>query len=173
MGWTVAALRPFIWALYLREELMVLIAQTETKVNCSVNHAFSIVSNMERFGDWFPSVISINSLNDLAHGEVGKKYIETVSVPLQGKREIEIEVKESIENQSFVTEGRFPPLLPRMEVEISETAENQTNIKWCMFSRTNSQVVKMLLLPLAKSIMQKRANIGAAQLKALLEQANT
>ncbi|MBC8417796.1 MAG: hypothetical protein H8E10_04300 [Desulfobacterales bacterium] len=30
---------------------------------------------MERFGDWFPGVLSIESLNVLKHGQVGKEYL--------------------------------------------------------------------------------------------------
>jgi hypothetical protein len=156
-------------ALYFQEVSMTLIAKTETTIKCSAAHAFSVVSNMERFGDWFPSVKSIKSVNDFPHGKVGKKYNEIVSIPLSGDREIEITVKESIKNVLFVTEGQFAPLLPRMEVAITETGENEIFLQWSMYSRSASKAVKMLLLPLAKSTMQKRANIGANKLKGLLE----
>ena len=151
---------------------MTLIAQAETLVNCSASHAFSLVSNMERFGDWFPAVKSINSVNDLPHGKVGKKYLETVSVPFRGERQIEITVKEAIKNQRFVTEGQFLPLLPRMEIELTKQSESETVLQWRMYSRSTSKAVKMLLLPLAKGVMQKRAVIGANRLKKLLEQTN-
>lgn len=152
---------------------MIPIAKTETNIQCSASEAFRLISNMERFREWFPAVISIRSVNDLPHGEVGKKYLETVSIPLRGERDIELTVKESTENKRFVTEGKFPPLLPRMEVQINQTGGTEVIVKWAMFSRSKSRVVQFLLLPLAKSIMQKRANIGAANLKALLEKANS
>ncbi|MBU0889666.1 MAG: SRPBCC family protein, partial [Gammaproteobacteria bacterium] len=107
---------------------MFLIAETSVCVDCSIEHAFSVVSNMERFGEWFPEVISISSMNDLNHGEVNKTYVELVSVPLQGKRSIEIVVKESVPCSRFVTEGRLFPLLPRMEIELVTQAESKTNI---------------------------------------------
>lgn len=145
------------------------IAKTETMIQSSAADAFSLLSNMERFSEWFPAVISITSSNDLPHGETGKKYLETVSIPLRGTMKIEITVKESIVNRKFVTEGKFPPLFPRMEISISELSEKEISIKWEMFSRSNSKLVHAMLLPLARKTMQKRADIGAARLKALLE----
>lgn len=145
------------------------IAKTETMIQSSAADAYSLLSNMERFGEWFPAVISITSLNDLPHGETGKKYLETVSIPLRGTRKVEITVKESVVNQRFVTEGRLPPLLPRMEISISEISESEISVRWEMFSRSNSKLVHAMLLPLARKTMQKRADIGAARLKALLE----
>lgn len=152
---------------------MVLIAQTETSIGCTASHAFSVVSNMERFSEWFPAVISIQANNELPHGSVGKTYLETVAVPMRGERKIELTVKESVANERFVTEGKFHPLLPRMEIQINETGENLISLQWSMFSRTNSAIARILLLPLAKGIMQKRANIGSAKLKRLLEASNS
>lgn len=149
--------------------MMTLIAQTRTNIQCSSEKAFSMISNMERFGEWFPAVLSIQSENELAHCQVGKKYLETVAVPLRGTRLIELTVKESVANQRFVTEGKFPPLLPRMEIEIAEAGNNQITLQWSMFSRNTNRFVIFLLLPLAKTIMQKRANIGVARLKTVLE----
>lgn len=85
---------------------------------------------MERFGEWFPAVLSIKSIDELPHGSVGKKYLETVSVPMRGERKIELTVKESVEKERFVTEGNFPPLLPRMEIQINETGENLNHMEW-------------------------------------------
>lgn len=148
---------------------MTLIARTTIAIKCSSESAFSVVSNMERFGDWFPGVKSIKSINNLPHGEVGKKYLEIVSVPIGGEKEIEITVKESIRFERFVTEGRFLPLLPRMEVVIANSGENEISLQWSMYSRSDSMAVKILLLPLVKKTMQKRANIGSVRLKRLLE----
>lgn len=148
---------------------MILIADTDVVVDCSIEHAFSVVSNMERFGEWFPEVISIRSVNDLNHGEVNKTYVERVSVPLQGRRSVEIVVKESVPCSRFVTEGRLMPLLPRMEIELTTLNAGKTLIKWRMLSRSRSLFVKLVLLPLAKMVMQKRAEAGVLALKLLLE----
>src|SRR5690606_4594622 len=98
-------------AIMLKGISMVLLAKTETRIATSASEAYRLLSNMERFGEWFPEVISITSVNDKCHGEPGKKYLETVSIPLLGERKIELCVTESIENQRFVTEGNLIPLL--------------------------------------------------------------
>lgn len=148
---------------------MILLAKTEIRIATKAAEAYRILSDMERFGEWFPEVISITSANDMKCGEIGKKYLETVSIPLRGKREIELRVAESIENQRFVTEGDFVPLLPRMEIFIAELSETEILVKWSMFSRNRNKLVQVLILPLAKRIIQQRANIASDRLKQLLE----
>ena len=148
---------------------MILVAKTETRIATSVSEAYQMLSNMERFGEWFPEVISITSANDMQCTEVGKKYLETVAIPLRGERKIELRVVECIDNQRFVTEGNFAPLLPRMEIFIAELNETEILVKWSMFSRNRNKLVQVLLLPLAKRIMQQRADIASVKLKQLLE----
>lgn len=148
---------------------MEVIASSKTIINSSSEKVFSIVSDMARFGDWFPEVISIKSNDELATGEIGKKYLETVSVPFRGSDQIEITVVDSVPSSRFVTEGRFPPLLPRMEIEIHQKGNGVSELSWSMFSRNNNFFVRLLLLPVARKIMQKRANIGVLKLKALIE----
>jgi hypothetical protein len=145
------------------------IAKAEAVADCSLEHAFSIISNMERFKDWFPKVISISSANNLPHGEINKAYVERVSVPLRGTQSIEIVVRESVPHRRFVTEGHLPPLLPRMEVNLTPIDGGTTLISWQMLSRSTNPLVKALLLPVAKRVMQRRASIGLKKLKALLE----
>lgn len=148
---------------------MFLLAKTEVRISTKASEAYRILSDMERFGEWFPEVISIISANDMQCNEVGKKYLETVSIPLRGERQIELRVSESIENQRFVTEGDFVPLLPRMEIFIAELSETEILVKWSMFSRNRNKLVQVLILPLAKRIIQQRANIASDRLKQLLE----
>lgn len=126
---------------------------------------FGYVANMEKFGEWFPGVISIASANALDHGQQGKEYLETVSVPLRGMRKVRMEVREVRRDQFFATEGRFPPLMPRMEIELRETGPNSCELTWRMFSRNNSWIVLYTLLPLARRVMDKRASLGVAALK--------
>ncbi len=130
---------------------------------------FEYVSNMEQFGEWFPGVISITSSNDLQHGQQGKQYLETVSVPLRGTRKVTLVVREVRGHTFFATEGRFPPLMPRMEIELHETGTNSCQLTWRMFSRSNSLIVRYILLPLARRVMGKRAALGVAALKQRLE----
>lgn len=147
---------------------MVIIAEANVSINRPVNVVFDYVSNMENFGLWFPGVISIESSNDVAHGEVGKKYLETVKVPLKGHKKIGITVVESLRGQRFVTEGKFPPLMPKMEVSFTRKSDDACDVHWRMYSRNNHPLFKVLMLPIAKSIMGKRAQTGVSKLKRLM-----
>ncbi len=131
--------------------------------------AYQYATNMERFGEWFPGVLSIESANTFQHGLRGKEYLETVTVPLRGKRQIKLSVKEAQPNRLFVTEGEFAPLMPRMEIAFQATGADSCDVTWRMFSRNDSFVIKVTLLPLAKRIMRKRAAIGMKRLKQKLE----
>jgi hypothetical protein len=153
--------------------LSTLLARGSVTVDCSAALAWATVSNMERFGDWFPAVQAVASANALPHGMVGKAYLETVAVPLRGLRQVEITVKEALPAQRFVTEGRLPPLLPRMEIALDAQGPTRTRIDWAMYSRSRSALVRWLLLPLASRTLQRRADSGLARLKTQLESARS
>jgi hypothetical protein len=149
---------------------MELIARSKATIECPALEAFALVSNMERFGQWFPGVTSIVATNDLPHGQIGKTYLETVSVPLRGEQQIALTVREAAPGQRFVTEGEFPPLMPRMEITLTELGPRQTLVDWAMFSRNPSMPARLVMMPLARRSVQPRAEEGLARLKALLEQ---
>ena len=67
---------------------MHLLTEKTVNINRPALAVFGYVSNMEKFGEWFPGVISIASTDALQRGQQGKEYLETVSVPLRGKRKI-------------------------------------------------------------------------------------
>ena len=148
---------------------MNLISDVNVLINRANTDVFEYVSNMEKFGEWFPGVISITSSDGVAHGNVDKKYLETVKVPLAGLKQIPISVVDSKYGKFFATEGAFSPLFPRMEITIKSMDDTTSSVSWRMYSRNNKSIVKVLLLPLAKSIMQKRAQVGIKQLKVNLE----
>ena len=130
---------------------------------------FAYVTNMENFGEWFPGVIAIRSANALPHGQPGKQYLETVSVPLRGTRKITVEVREVRGQRFFATEGRFPPLMPRMELTLDAKGENACTFTYRVFSRSDSLIARYTLLPLARRVMGQRAAEGVAALKRRLE----
>ncbi|OGB25993.1 MAG: polyketide cyclase [Burkholderiales bacterium RIFCSPLOWO2_02_FULL_57_36] len=144
---------------------------TEKTINIKrpISAVFEYVANMEKFGEWFPGVVLIESANGLDHGQVGKEYLETVSVPLRGTRKIRLAVREVRGNRFFATEGKFPPLMPRMEISLSEAEMNSCELTWRIFSRNNNLIVRHALLPLARRVMRKRAESGVAALKKRLE----
>lgn len=152
---------------------MHLLAEKTVYLHRPAREVFAYVSNMEKFGEWFPGVISIESLNTLPHGQLGKEYLETVFVPLRGRQKITLQVREVRGHQFFATEGRFPPLLPRMEITLNENAANACELTWRIFSRNSNPVVRYLLLPLARRVMDKRATLGVAALKGRMEGAGT
>jgi hypothetical protein len=151
------------------ETSMHLLAEKTVHIQQNALDVFAYVSNMENFGDWFPGVISIESSNALDHGQPGKQYLETVLVPLRGRRQITLEVREVREGHFFATEGRLPPLMPRMEIELRGVAAGSCDLTWRMFSRSDNAIVKYALLPLAKRLMEKRAALGVAALKKHME----
>ena len=148
---------------------MHLLTEKTVHIHRPVLAVFEYVSNMEKFGEWFPGVISIESANTLRHGQQGKQYLETVSVPLKGTRKITLEVREVRGHHFFATEGRFAPLMPRMEIALTETETNSCALTWRMFSRNNNLFVKYIVLPLAGRVMDKRAAVGVAALKKRME----
>lgn len=149
---------------------MHLIAEASTTVKGSADSVFALISDMQRFGEWFPGVLAISEIDALPVGTLGKRYLETVSIPLRRTRQIELEVKAVEAGRRFVTEGRFPPLLPRMEILLAGAGAD-THVHWAMYSRNDSALVRLLLLPLARSTLQRRAQQGLARLMNLLESA--
>lgn len=150
---------------------MHLLAEQSINIKRPVSDVFAYVTNMERFGDWFPGVLAIESANRHLHAQVGKEYRETVAVPMRGKRQISIVVREAQPNQFFATEGKFPPLLPRMEIEFAPGDGTSCDLTWRMLSRNRGMMFRFTLLPIARRIMGKRAAAGVRQLKRALEAA--
>lgn len=74
---------------------MHLLVEKTVSIHRPVQAVFGYISNMEQFGEWFPGVIAIKSLGALAHGQPGKEYLETVVVPLRGRRQVTLQVREA------------------------------------------------------------------------------
>lgn len=148
---------------------MHLLAKEDVMINRSAKVIFDYVTNMERFGEWFPGVRSIRSANGYPHGHVGKEYLETVAIPLRGERKIKLVVRAVQANKLFVTEGDLFPLMPRMEVRIDSNGTESCNVTWSMFSRNESAIFRLTLLPLAGAVVRKRATWGIGKLKSNLE----
>ena len=148
---------------------MDVLADQTVAIACPVDVAYRFACNLERFGAWFPGVIAIESANQLPHLDVGKQYLETVSIPLRGTRKVGITVKEVEPNRRFVTEGTLVPLLPRMEIHFRATGPVSCEVNWRMLSRNTRWLARRLMVPLARGVMQKRAAAGMAALKRTLE----
>jgi len=151
---------------------MAVLAKNKIKINHPITQVYEFVVNMENFIKWFPGVFNIESHNDLRHGVVGKKYLETIKVPFKREQKIIIEVKKAETGTLFITESEYLPLLPKMVVVFSKNPDNSTNVSWAMESRNKKIIFNLLFSPLVKHILKKRAEIGVLQLKKILEGSN-
>ena len=133
------------------------VAEFTVQVKRPIEVVYAFLANMENFGMWFPAVLSIESDNDLAHGVTGKQYLEDVRVPLKGTQRIPLVVVEAVAPTRFATEGDFPPLLPRMSIELHSQNSGQTEIEWRMQSRNSSRLFRAVLLPVVRVVMRRRA----------------
>src|SRR3989338_3223820 len=131
---------------------MHLLTEQTTAVACSVQAAYRYASNLERFGEWFPGVIAIESANNLDHAMPGKEYLETVAIPFRGTRKVKLRVKEAEQDKLLVTEGALAPLMPRMEISFQSAGAESCQITWRMFSRNNGSLARFTLVPLARSV---------------------
>jgi hypothetical protein len=156
----------------MKEVRVSLLADQTIAIACPVDVAYRFTCNLEQFGAWFPGVIAIESANQLPYLEVGKQYLETVSIPLRGTRKVGITVKDVVPNQRFVTEGTLVPLLPRMEIDFRVTGPGACEVTWRMRSRNTRWLVRRLIVPVARRVMQQRAAVGLAALKRTLERAD-
>jgi hypothetical protein len=148
---------------------MYLLADAVVTVECSREKAFDYAANLENFANWFPGVVSIVASDDLSAAAIDKKYLETVSVPLRGKRSVMIRVTDATAPRRLVTEGDLRPLLPRMEMELVDAGQNACEVRWRMLSRDKNGLAGCTVLPVAGWVMRRRAKIGLLNLKLLLE----
>ncbi len=127
---------------------MHLLASCELDIRRTRQEAFARVADMERFGDWFPGVIAIESIDDTPEATRGKEYLETVAVPLRAQRKIRLQVTDCIADGFFATEGAFPPLMPRMGVRSVATDAPGCTVRWRMYSRSTSSVARYTITAL-------------------------
>jgi len=142
------------------------IASFEIDTSINKEECFLYLSNMDNFDNWFPEVVEIVSKNKGPIG-VGKQYLETVKIPLIGYKKITLTVKNFEQYSQFSTEGNLAPLLPRMEISLSNSSNGKTNINWAFYSRNSSKLFK-LFVPLFRYVMTKRAKIASVKLKVAL-----
>ena len=148
---------------------MHLLAEESIDIQCPIEAAYAYTCDLRNFGQWFPGVIEIIAKDDLDLTSIGKSYLETVSVPLRGKRKVRIVVKEASTSSLFVTEGSLRPLLPRMEIRFSALGATACRVNWRMYNLSRSALVRAVLLPLASYVMGGRAKRAMKSLQLVLE----
>lgn len=143
------------------------------EIRRNIEDVFSYVSDMEKYGEWFPGVIDVKAANDRQKKGPGKKYIETHEMPFNRLEEITIETKQFIENTLFITEGNLKGFWPRMTIKFEEKIKGETTVTRYMDSRNNSLFTKIFLSLFLKRKMIKMANTGMENLKRRLESDRT
>lgn len=143
-----------------------LLAECSTEIRCPAALACAEVADLGRFATWFPGVVRIRAADD---AWPPRAWVETVRLPLRGEREVTIKVLASRPPVQITTEGRLPPLWPRMEIEVEPIDAGRCRVCWRMHSRSRRPLVRWLLVPLAGRVMRRRATRGLAALKARLE----
>lgn len=148
---------------------MPLLTEKIVEIRCPADELFAFICNMENFASWFPGVLEIRAEDSSPHGRSGKIYLEKVKLPTGGIRIIPIKVVEALAPTRFATEGKFPPLHPRMEVTIESLTPTVSRLTWRMHSRNESILFRFTLLPLFRLIMSRRAAAAVKKLKHLME----
>ena len=148
---------------------VVLLAQGSVEIRRSRRDVFAYVSNMENFSAWFPGVVSVRAHDDqLDHGQVGKRYRETVRVSFGRTSTIDLEVKEAHPGARLITEGGGK-LLPRMTVDFAALSDGETRVNWQMVTRNRRWWFRWLVVPLVRRVMVGRARKGLRRLRVELE----
>ncbi len=145
-----------------------LLAQGSVEIARPLHETFAYVSNLENFPAWFPGVASMCALDTLEHGQVGKRYRETVHMPFGRTGTIDIEVKESRVGERLLTEGGGL-VLARMSVDFAALSHDDTRVEWRMVSRNRRWWFRWLVVPLLRRVMRGRAREGLSRLRENLE----
>jgi hypothetical protein len=148
---------------------MYLLADADVDIACSAADAFDYACDLENFSDWFPGVVDVVAHNDVAFSERGREYRETIVVPLRGRRSVGIRVIDAEAPHRLITEGDLSILLPRMEIHITQSSPQVCTVQWRMLSRNRNALARLVVLPMARTVMTKRAGAGLERLKESLE----
>ncbi len=147
---------------------MIELAKTSITIASPINVVFKYVSNMENYKHWFPGVVEIKSENNLPHGVVGKKYVETLSLP-SGDTELVIEVDQCDINHLFLTKGDLIGVLPQMTVMFSVNNTKSCHMSLQYYSRCPELTETSDIIIALREDLIVRAKNGVAKLKVILE----
>ncbi len=138
------------------------------QIDRPANEVFSYVSDLENFMHWFPEVRTLKASNALPPDAVGRRYLEQVAIPGRGVIAVNIEVVHCGDH-SLVTEGDLEPLLPRMRIDVEAASPSACAVRWRMWSRSESALVRGTVAQLMKLVIRRRARIGLARLRERME----
>jgi hypothetical protein len=148
---------------------MYLLADAAIEIACPSTEAFEFACDLENFAAWFPGVIDVVAHDAVPFSERGREYRETVDVPLRGRQLVAVRVVDADAPRWLATEGDLSIVMPRMEIRIAESSPAQCTLHWRMLSRNTGLLARLLVLPIARTVMTKRARTGLKRLKQHLE----
>lgn len=148
---------------------MIELAKTSIAIAAPTDVVFKYISNMENYKHWFPGVVDIKSANNLDHGMVGKKYVETLSLP-SGDSELVIEVNQCDINRLFLTKGNLAGILPQMTITFSVDEDKRCEVGLQYHSRNSELTETSDIIIALREDLDIRAKKGLARLKEVMEQ---
>lgn len=143
---------------------MIRLAQAEARLASPAGQVFDWVSDLRRFGDWFPGVLGIQAAHAGGEPGLGAHYRESVKLPLRGATEVDIRVCTYEPGAQLVTEGDLAPIWPRMQIDIAADGPDHCRLIWRMDSRSQSPGIR-LAAPLLRRVMQRRADGAMRRLR--------
>ena len=132
-------------------------------------HAY--VSNHENYPEWFPDAQRVASVDDVAHGMVGKRYREEVRVSRRRTTVLTIEVVECEPGRLFATQSRIGPFATRMEIHLEELPA-ATRLRWIFLANGKSRLNRLVFRLLAGRSIARKGAKAVANLKHMLETAD-
>lgn len=146
---------------------MILLSKAQVVLNSSSKTVFDYVTNMEKYAEWFPGVISIKSKNSLPHARPGKTYLELLRFP-SGEHELTIEVIEAEQGRMLLTHGDLDDILPQMTINVEDSHapnEDGCHLSLQYHSRNTALTEDSEIIKALKHDLAIRAKKGLTNLK--------
>ncbi len=154
---------------------MILLAEKTMILKHAVEQVFPYVTNMENYGEWFPGVLTIESVDPQEHGNIGKRYKETLAMPT-GNATLLIEVKDCVPGKRFYTEGDLDPVFPAMKMLFEESERNEesteksTTFYLSYYSRNSDLSEDDGMIKALRENLSTRIEVAAVNLKVSLRE---
>jgi hypothetical protein len=147
---------------------MLLVDETIT-VNADLGETYRWISNHENYRRWYPGVASVEAMDGLPHGAVGKAYRERLDVGGARPVEMIIRVVDAVEPTRFVTESDLGRWLTRMEVDLVRLPNGGIDVRWRFRLRNRFSLALLMFRFAAGPRLRRRSRQGLSKLKRLIE----
>lgn len=150
---------------------MILLAEKDITFKQTAERLFPYLTNMENYGEWFPGVLAIESVDAQPHASVGKRYKETLTMPT-GEATLLIEVKDSLLNTLLYTEGDLSPMLPAMKMVFDENENQTTTFHLSYYSRNPELTEDDAIIKALRKDLSERLDVAARNLLGIMPRWN-